>query len=365
MDTYLIFSLYLFSLISFMIFTIIIIYHIRQNQKNKKTKELKIKYYPIIENYLRNQTSLTKTKNLFNKDIDYEIIVEIIKPLLKKYSGRQFEKLKLLIKKIGVNNYYLKKLKNSNNKKEKLKAAVILGKLEDNRALNKLKQMLNSQDSLVIIAAAWAISDIGNKKHLDKMINSLINKTNMTYEAITELLVNYDKKICDNLINFINQYLKDNTYLSEHFTVSEFKLLALFIDIFGYFRYKQSLSTIKKLIQINPHEEVIIHILKSLVKIGEPIDIEFVKYLSHNNWVIRSQTAKYLGIIKNSDHIDSLIDLLSDENWWVRYYAAKAIWNMGKIDLMADIIIKNKPGANICDYILAQNNYDYVLEAKE
>ncbi len=363
MTNYLYISLYLFSFLSLLIFLIILIYHKMQNRKKKKITEYQEKYYPIIDDYINKQVSLKKAKNMIKDDIDYELMVEFLNPLLKRYSGEKYEKLIILFQQAGINDYYLKKLK-SNKQKEKLKAASIIGKLEDERALNKLNQMLESQENLVIITASWALSDIGNKESLDKIINALFNKTNMTYEAITELLVNFDEEICDNLLNFINNYLEDKTYFTTNFEVAEFKLLSLFIDIFGYFRYEQSLPVMKKLLKINLHEEVIIHIFKSLVKIGKPIEIEFSNYLSHKNWVIRSQTAKYLSIIKISSHIDKLKELLSDDNWWVRYYAAKAIWELGHIDLLVDIIIKNKPGANICDYILAQNNYNYVLGDK-
>jgi len=364
MTKYLIFILYILSFLVFLLFLIIIAYHQNQTQKKKKLKEIKNKYLPVIDDYVNNRITIKNAEHKLKKDMNYEIIEEVLKSLLKKYSGSKFESLKDLIKHLGINNHYLKNL-NSNNKKKKLKAASFLGVLEEKKALDELYQMLNSQDRLVIITAAWAISEIGNMDNLDKIIKSLIKKTNMTYEATTELLVNFNGEICDKLINHINRYLEDTTYFSIHFAVDDYKLLALFIDIFGYFRYKRSLSIIKRLLKRNPHQEVIIHILKSLVKIGEPINLDLKKFLLHENWVIRSQTTKYISKIKNSNYINIIKNLLEDENWWVKYYAAKALWDLDKIDLMIDIILKDKTGANICDYILAQNNYNYILEERK
>jgi len=364
MTKYLIFSLYLISFLVVFLFFIIIVYHRIQNQKKKKLNELKNEYYPIIEDYMNNKINMKETEHKLKNELNYETMMELFKPLFKKYTERNINKLQALIKQTGLNDYYLEKL-NSNNKKKKLKAASILGIFEENRALDKLYQMLNSKDELVIITTAWAISETGNMDNLNNIINSLFNKTDMTYEAITELLVNFNKKICDKLINYINQYLANTNYFKSHFAVKDYKLLALFIDIFGFFRYKKSLTTMKKLLKRNPHEEVIIHILKSLVKISEPIEIDLTKYLLHKNWVIKSQTAKYISKINNSNYLEILRKLLTDENWWVKYYAAKAIWNLGEIELMIDIIIKDKPGANICDYILAENNYNYILEERK
>jgi HEAT repeat protein len=264
---------------------------------------------------------------------------------------------------LGSNQYFSKKL-NSNNRKEKLKAVSFLGKLEDKNTLVEIKKLLDSNDRLTITTAAWAISEMEETNLLQPVMKALFNKTNMTYEAITELLVNFGEDMCDDLIQYINLYFENNNFFIHKFEIEDFKVLSVFVDIFGFFRYEKSLPVLEKLLFKNENSEVRIHIFKTLVKIGKPTYVNLHKFLQSDNWVIRSQCARYIGIIKAKQYSSFLIKLLKDENWWVGYYAARSLWKMDKIDMMKEIIINNKPGTRMCKYIFAQHNFEYIQEGQ-
>ena len=361
MTIYLEMLIYILSISSIVLFLALIIFHLRLKYYENKEDRYKEKYSTIIESFIIGQLSLDQTMEYFENEHDYKILKNIFKAYLNNYDGEKLIKLKELTKKIGLNDYLYTNLK-SRNKKKSLKAAAYLGKLEDENALNKLKKLLKSNNKLKIITSAWAISEIGDLTYLKPVIKSLLNRSEMTYEAITELLVNFGEKICDKLIIYINKDLKVNGYLKNTFQTDQYKILSVFIDIFGFYRYKKSINVLEKLLIKNNNEEVIIHIFKALVKIGRPVNVDLKKFLESDSWVIRSQSAKYIGVILAEEYSPILIKLLYDTNWWVGYYAAQSLWKMKKIELMKDIIENQKPGAKMCNYIFAQNNYELKLE---
>ncbi len=361
MTIYLKMLIYILSFLSLSLFLALIIFHLRLKYYENKEQLYKEKYSSIIESYIDSEINLEKTISYFENENNYKILKNIFKPYINKYENEKHDRLKILINKIGLNNYLYEKLK-SNNKKKTLKAASFLGKLQDRNALNKLEKLLRSNDRLKVITSAWAISEIGDLSYLKPVIKTLLNKSEMTYEAITELLVNFGKNICDKLIDYLNKDLKEDDYLVNEFETDEYKILSVFIDIFGFYRYEKSLKVLEKLLIENTNEEVTIHIFKALVKIGQPVNVNLKQFLQSESWVIRSQSAKYIGVIGAEEHTQTLSYLLYDENWWVGYYAAQSLWKMDKTELMKNIIKHDNPGAEMCSYVLAKNNYVFNLE---
>jgi HEAT repeat protein len=107
---------------------------------------------------------------------------------------------------------------------------------------------------------------------------------------------------------------------------------------------------------LNPdyNEEVLIHILKALVKIEYPVEKDLKLFLDHESWVVRSQTARYLAEIKDDNYLAELKELITDQNWWVRYYAALAIFELGKKEILIEIVKNKEPGYEMGRYILDQ-----------
>src|SRR6056297_2063425 len=183
MTIYLKMLIYILSFLSLSLFLALIIFHLRLKYYENKEQLYKEKYSSIIESYIDSEINLEKTISYFENENNYKI----------------------------------------------LKAASFLGKLQDRNALNKLEKLLKSNDRLKIITSAWAISEIGDLSYLKPVIKTLLNKSEMTYEAITELLVNFGENICDNLIDYLNKDLKEEDYLVNEFETDEYKILSVFI----------------------------------------------------------------------------------------------------------------------------------------
>lgn len=75
--------------------------------------------------------------------------------------------------------------------------------------------------------------------------------------------------------------------------------------------------------------------------IKEPEDLAIVRnHLNHPMWFVRLQAVRTLGAIGAAQDEQKLIELLRDENWWVRYRAAKALSGLSfmKMERLKEIV---------------------------
>lgn len=347
--------LYYFSsalvLLIMTIILIIIIYHILHKRRNKIFEQKTEKWEKTLFQYLNDDLDLEETAALMNGSYFY--LYDFLKPYLKNLKGNDFEKLKKLTQKNNMVDFFLKKLKQG-NREEKIKAAAFLGKLGEKRALPLLKEHLNSEDKNLMTASIWAIADIGEKELFFEVLKTVLNESNFTFEALTEILIRFGEESCYQIKIFLeNNFFKENK-LEEILGVPEYQSLSLFFDIFGYFRFIPGVEIMVSILDKDYNEEVLIHIFKALVKIEYPVDKDLSPFLYHKNWVIRSQAARYLGEIKDDNYLSDLKKLLTDQNWWVSYYAALAIFELGKEEFLIEIVKNKERGYKMAVYILDQ-----------
>lgn len=347
--------LYYFStaliLLIMTIVLIIIVYHLLHKRRNKIFKQKKEKWEKFLFQYLDDDIKLEEASKRMNESYFY--LYDFLKPYLKNLKGKDFKKLKKLTKKNKMVDFFLEKLEKG-NKEEKIKAAAFLGKLGEERALAILKEYLNSEDKNLMTASIWAIADIGEQELFFDVLKKVLTESSFTFEALTEILIRFGEESCYQIKDILeNNFFKKNN-LEEALGVPEYQSLSLFFDIFGYFRFVPGVKIMVSILDVEYNEEVLIHIFKALVKIEYPIDKDLTPYLEHENWVVRSQTARYLAEIKESNYLSELKQLLTDKNWWVRYYAALAIFELGNKEILIDIAKNKKPGYEMGIYILDQ-----------
>ncbi|RAK06366.1 HEAT repeat protein [Halanaerobium saccharolyticum] len=182
----------------------------------------------------------------------------------------------------------------------------------------------------------------------------VLNESSFTFEGLSEILIRFGEESCYQIKDFLEKNFRKENNLEEILEVPEYQSLSLFFDIFGYFRFIPGVEIMVSTLNEDYNEEVLIHIFKALAKIEYPIDKDLVPFLNHKSWVVRSQAAHYLAEIKDSNYLPDLKKLLSDQNWWVRYYSAQAIFELGKEDLLIEIIKNKEPGYEMGKYILDQ-----------
>ncbi|MGM0421388.1 MAG: HEAT repeat domain-containing protein [Bacillota bacterium] len=324
-------------------------FHLRIYIKNKKYQRLKNKWELILLKFLSDEISLDEAAEGFGND--YKHIWDFTQTYLDNLEGNDYIKLKNLLQAIGFNEYYYNKLKKGSDK-DKIKAAVILGKIKDERAIPELREMLESDSSLKIKIAGQAIAQIGETAFIYDVVKAFLSKTYITYEGISQILIIYGEDICPSLIQIIEDWLEDNRDIEEEFQTSPYQPIALFVELLGHNSYKVSIPILERLLREINNEELIIQVFKALSRIKEPVEINLTQFINHENWVIRSQAIRYLYKNWNPGYSKQLKARLSDENWWVSFYAGMALYHNKFKDYLEKIATSDKPGANISNYIL-------------
>jgi len=330
---------------------IIITYHLLHKRRTKIFKQKKEEWEKFLFQYLDDDLKLEEAAAEMNDSYFY--LYDFLKPYLKNLKGNDFEKLKKLTKTNKMVDFFLQKLEKG-NREEKIKAAAFLGKLGEKRALPLFKEYLNSNDKNLMTASIWAIADIGEQELFFEVLKTVLKESSFTFEALTEILIRFGEESCYQIKKFLENNFSEENNLEEILGVPDYQSLSLFFDIFGYFRFVPGVEIMVSTLDSEYNEEVLIHIFKALVKIEYPIAKDLTPYLNHNSWVVRSQTARYLAKIKNNDYLLELKKLLTDEKWWVRYYAALAIFKLGKEEVLIDIVKNKRPGYEMGIYILDQ-----------
>ncbi|MGM0437473.1 MAG: HEAT repeat domain-containing protein [Bacillota bacterium] len=352
----------LYFIIYFLLFLVlgilafILIYHFKDIIHEKRLENKSEKWQKPLSKYLNDEITLKTISEKLPRD--YHYLYDFFKPYLKNLDEKDFYKLKMLIQKIEMDEFYLKKLKKGNRKK-KIKAAVFLGKIKEKMALPLLKRYIHKGDELIRNASMWAIAEIGEINLYSDVLKVVLNNTSMTFEALTELSIHFGRDICFTVKELLEEYLRGEREFEKEFGINDHAIIALFIDVLGYYRFKRSKGILKRILTGDKkyyNDEVLIHIFKTLVKIEVSLNVDLNKFLDHSNWVIRSQTARYVGKIKDGNYSDELISLLNDEKWWVRYYAAEALFKIGKKDLLKEISKTDQKRAEISNYVIDLHN---------
>ena len=70
------------------------------------------------------------------------------------------------------------------------------------------------------------------------------------------------------------------------------------VDLLAFFAYRPAAGSLLRLLQLSEHEEVLIHIVKALAKMGDASAIPSLsELLTHPDWVLRSQAVQALATL--------------------------------------------------------------------
>ncbi|MEJ6950748.1 HEAT repeat domain-containing protein [Natronospora cellulosivora (SeqCode)] len=337
----------------------ILLYHSILYWQEKLYISKKEKWGPVFLQYLNEEIDLDKAADILN--CDFSFLYKLFLGYLSnhnKVDRKDLYRLRALASKIGILDYYIKRL-NSMSKKRRLRAISFLAKIEEVSVLNIYQKNLNDKDERIMLASCRAIARIGEHSLFVPVLRNLFNRTNMTFEGISDIMIIFGKGVSKDIQLLLEDYIDGKKDLAALFAVEEFVSLSLLIDILGYFKYKPAVKILEELLRREDNNEVIIHIFKALKKIGEVIAEDLHDYILNEDWVIRSQAVGYISTIRDSRYKEELESLLSDEHWWVRYYAAQALYEIGEKDLLIKITSASVFASDITRYVLAQNK-EYV-----
>ena len=97
------------------------------------------------------------------------------------------------------------------------------------------------------------------------------------------------------------------------------------------FQYKEAVPTIVRMLQVETSQQVIASCLNALRSLGdESVLNNVLPFLDHENFTLRIEALHAVAKAGGVAYLQYVERRFSDENWWVRREAAKAMAGMGK-----------------------------------
>jgi hypothetical protein len=232
--------------------------------------------------------------------------------LSESVRGKSRDSLNRLARRAGIDRAALLMLKKGGVRKRSI-AIAALGYLREKTAWDELRLILTSSNMYLSLAAARALVLIDEKAAVPLLIPQIISRKDWAHVKIASIL----REASADAVS--------GPFAEACLNAPPDKLPRL-IRYLDTVHYGAAKAVVNKLLEASTDEEVLSACLQVL---KDPAALDIVrKYTDHACWFIRVQAASVLGRIGTEADRQTLVDLLSDSQWWVRYRAAQALSNM-------------------------------------
>jgi len=342
------------------------------------------------------------------KKNEYELFGEFVTPYLNDMKGESLRKMVDVLRAIGVAEREQYQLKHSKASWRRALAVQRLGIFRDSHNIKDLLKALHDPEITVALNAAGALLKMGDRLLLQKVVSVLLKNERITEELFAEVLLKFERsldlesllskeiskyplpsqfkitnlidqitstesehKIEDRLKNSkmavtailqdedlanelleetVSQYHKTKTVDIESILSKKEKQYPVpsrikIIDFIGNIHRAEGAPILISLLENATDTEEKISLIKALGNLEAEGSIPLlIDNLKNNHPVIRAQSAKALGAIKDEVAIEPLTRLLEDEDWWCRHHAASSLYNIGDIGInrMQDFLTKTE-----------------------
>ncbi|MGH7231405.1 MAG: HEAT repeat domain-containing protein [Nitrospiraceae bacterium] len=227
--------------------------------------------------------------------------------------GDSHDKLNQVARLTGA-DVIAKQLLTHGSMRVRLIAVTTLGHLHDTSSWDALKQLAAAGNSFLALASARALVHIDPRAAMPIVIPLISSRSDWSPVKVVSILNEAGAEIVAMPL--------------AHAVVSAPPEQAVrIIRCLEATRSTGALPVIREMLlgQV-PDDRVIPACLHLFGEFGDPKDLSIVRtYVGHAMWPIRVQAAAALGRMGTEEDEDRLIDLLVDEQWWVRYRAAEAL----------------------------------------
>lgn len=192
-------------------------------------------------------------------------------------------------------------------------AIITLGHLQDESEWETIAGIAEKNESIEGYIAAQALVRI-NPKHAAPVVVPLAAKrTFWPQERVAALLKNLGpENIGDLLVRAVQEAPRE-----------AWPRLIRLIHLSGR---ERALGLIRGLLAEEQDPEILAACLVAVRQLGDNGSIEAVRsLLLHPSWQVRVQAVNALAVMATRQDLGTLVRLLSDDNWWVRYRSAQAI----------------------------------------
>ena len=207
--------------------------------------------------------------------------------------------------------------------RDRLIAAVSLGNLGDKTAWHDLRKLAEDPSPLLSLAAARSMLRIEPAITLQWLVPLAAQRRDWPLARVAAMLAEAG---ADRVTPALAAALKAAT--DEKGSTERVSRLLRLADV----AYAEHLApAVRGILERGGEERLIADGLSAL---RDPRDVGLVRrHVAHASWVVRVSAAKALGRLGTPDDCKTLIVLLGDPNWWVRYRAAHSLTGLPFVGL--------------------------------
>ncbi|MHC1604501.1 MAG: HEAT repeat domain-containing protein [Candidatus Methanofastidiosia archaeon] len=314
------------------------------NRRERKRRMLYAKWENIIFQYLENERSLEDIMDAVARK-EYSYFQDYLKKYLMTLKGKDFEKLSAIVTKTNLFSYLVDKLAHG-NKESRRAAAFFLGLAKVYQAKENLKQGLNDSDDGVSIKCAFSLARIGDATTINDILAQFRCREAYSKGLVLSMLFEFGTGVCPSLLN----QLQEETDVPS---------IILLVDALGHFRYYFAGKEILHRLDSTSDNELRTHCIEALGRMEYLDALPTLRTcLNDPDWRIRSAAINVLGKIGDDTIENELIENLNDNNWWVRYRAAEALFNLPKRgkEILTSIAThsKNENASSVAQMLLTE-----------
>jgi hypothetical protein len=301
---------------------------------NKKTR-IRNNLSGLVIRYVSDDITFEELKSKLSTKSDYAILLQISNELDKSLEGEEEERLKRLMNLKPIRSYFEERFY-SKNPLEKAKACLYYSR-KTNIKQSLIPLILNQTETehpMLAYAACMAIISHGTIDQKKTAIENLLFNTGLSNQALNDIFAAFQNHSSDDN-SAEAQILMD---LIERGSFTDHRS-ALMIRTLGELGYYQSADFLLNLFTTLPEKdydrEMTVALIDVLAQFGmaEIIDRLHKQFVESKQSEVRKSVAKALGVFCKKESIPFLKWLLVDQDFYVRFHAAKSLSKYPEIDL--------------------------------
>ena len=315
------------------------------------------------------------------KPSDRELLVKIFSELLPKVRGEYADRVVILMRELGLRDRSLERLE-SRAFWERAEACALLGVFKDAAVIAALTARLDDPHLDVRVEAARSLTRLGAVKSVGWLLDKLAVGTETNSLTVTEMFRALHRDTVPELIEVLESNSREAvkllavdalTHIGDLRAVPALSKLCSFnvtsaaapriesadfspeenslaIVMHANKSQRRGLSLSKRRRSRDASTAVRIAAVQALSVLTDPRALPTVlAALDDPAWEVRAQAAACAGKLGSLDALEKLEHLLRDEQWWVRYHAAEALYRLGAKGMAALWAAANGPVARAAE----------------
>jgi hypothetical protein len=322
-----------------------VITHTRKS--GAKIRRLRRTWFRLLPAALQGRREATeRMQRTLHSRASFQAFHVFLDEQLRYQRGGSPLRLRRLSRAIGFTDRLQHQMLESRDQLGRAAAAKTLGRLRERIARESATELLQSNDPAVVLAAAYASASFRDPRHFLPVFRAIYQRTPITLHGAAELLSGFEEGVCPVihklLINLVGQYRHGGTPHpidpQKEVDRSDTAAQVVMIDLLAFYAYVPAALTLLRLLELSEDEEVLIHLVKALAKVGDTTAVpRLTRLLGHQNWVIRSQAAQALATLEAGEAVPAIHALLGDDNIRVRIYAQQALRSLKTVEQPVEV----------------------------